>query len=116
MQTNKRILFNNILIAFLVSTLTSCLIYIALNKSNSNTVNQTQNVNVSTGEMDANKDKVNINTASKEELKSLPNIGDKLAIEIINNRPYSSIYDLNKVNGIGEGIINNLKEKVITNE
>ena len=50
----------------------------------------------------SNKSKVNVNVATKDELKSLPQIGDKLAENIIKNRPYLSLKDLSKVQGIGE--------------
>ena len=114
MRTDKKIVFNNILITLLVSALTTCLIYIWLSRIDNGGVNQTQNVTLSTS--DVGKSKVNINTASKEELQSLPNIGEKLADGIINNRPYSNVHDLNRVKGIGEGIINNIKESVTVNE
>ena len=114
MKTSKRIMFNNILIMFLISALTACIMYIALNKTNGNEINQTQNVSIST--VDDTKDKIDLNKATFEELKSLPYIGDKLATEIIDNRPYRSIYDLKKIKGIGDTVINNLKEKVIVNE
>ncbi len=48
---------------------------------------------------------ININTATKEELMTLPGIGDKLSDEIINYRtstPFNSIEDIKNVNGIGD--------------
>lgn len=47
-------------------------------------------------------EKVDINTASKEDLMKLPGVGEKKAERIISNRPYSSIEDL-KTKKIGVG-------------
>ena len=46
-------------------------------------------------------DKININTASASELKSLHGIGDVLSRRIINARPFNSIHEIKDVKGIG---------------
>lgn len=46
--------------------------------------------------------KVNINTATEEELDTLPNIGPARAKLIIAGRPYKSVDELKKVSGIGD--------------
>jgi competence protein ComEC len=46
--------------------------------------------------------RINVNTASQEELESLPGIGPVLAKRIIQGRPYRSVDGLLRVKGIGE--------------
>jgi competence protein ComEA len=57
--------------------------------------------------------KVDINFASKEELISVKGIGPALAEKIINNRPYSDIDDLTKVQGIGETSLETIKANLL---
>jgi len=45
--------------------------------------------------------RINLNTATKQQLESLPGIGPALAARIIENRPFSSVADLHRVPGIG---------------
>lgn len=63
--------------------------------------------------------KVNINTASREELKTLNGIGDTRAGSIVvyreSNGPFGSIEDLMKVEGIKEGVFNKLKDDITVN-
>ncbi len=53
---------------------------------------------------------VNINSATPDELLLLPGIGHKLARKIITGRPYTDIYELSKLKGIGPKFITELKE------
>jgi competence protein ComEA len=58
---------------------------------------------------------VNINTASKEMLEALPEIGPVKAQAIINNRPYKKIDDIMKVKGIKEGTFGKIKDMITVN-
>ena len=63
--------------------------------------------------------KVNINTASREELKTLNGIGDTRAGSIVvyreSNGPFGSIEDLMKVEVNKEGVFNKLKDDITVN-
>ncbi|MBP3340000.1 MAG: helix-hairpin-helix domain-containing protein [Lachnospiraceae bacterium] len=62
---------------------------------------------------------VNINTANKELLMTLPGIGESRAKDIINyrekNGSYSSIEDIMKVSGIKEAAFDKIKELITVN-
>ena len=53
--------------------------------------------------------RVNINTANLEELQTLPGIGPARARLIVSNRPYQSVDDLAKLQGIGLKLTNDLR-------
>lgn len=63
-----------------------------------------------------NNQKVNINTATKEELMKLSNIGESKAEKIIDYRTangnFNSIEDIKKVSGIGDKLYDSIKENI----
>lgn len=71
----------------------------------------TKAVNIQSGN-----DKININTANLEQLKSLPRIGDALGQRIIDYREqngfFTDIKDISNVSGIGDKMFENIKDKI----
>ena len=62
-----------------------------------------------------NTSKININTASKEELESLPSIGESKANKIIEYREknkFESIEDIKNVSGIGDSLYEKIKDNI----
>lgn len=61
-------------------------------------------------------DKININTASKEQLDTIPGIGPVTAQKILDyrekNGDFSSIEDLKKIGGIGDKTLDKFKDKI----
>lgn len=56
--------------------------------------------------------RINLNTATLEELDALPGIGPSTAQRIIEGRPYATVEDLLRVKGIGQATFDKLKDLV----
>lgn len=52
--------------------------------------------------------RVNLNSASREQLEALPRVGPALAARILAARPYRSLADLDRVKGIGPSTLSAL--------
>ena len=57
--------------------------------------------------------KININTATREQLMTLNGIGVVLADRIIAGQPYRRVNDLLKVKGIGEKTLEKIRDKIV---
>jgi competence protein ComEA len=111
MEVNMDKKTNAIFILFIFLLIITFLLGFTFGKSSSKDVqnqNISQNVNINTTE---NK-KINLNTSTKAELMSINSIGDKKADLIIKNRPYKSIWDLSKIDGISEEFIYKIQNEV----
>lgn len=71
----------------------------------------------SKGSTNKKSNKINVNTASKEELQSVSGIGEVTATKIIeyrnDNGKFKTLDDLKKIDRIGEKTFNKFKEKLI---
>jgi competence protein ComEA len=56
--------------------------------------------------------RVNINSASLEELMTLPEVGASMAQKIIDERPYATIEEIERVKGIGPKKFEVLKSRI----
>jgi comEA protein len=65
-------------------------------------------------------DKVNINTASLEELQKLPRVGPQIAQRILDyrkeNGSFKRVEDILKVRGVGEKMFDQLKDLITVGE
>lgn len=83
-------------------------------------VTSSSGTNSATGESGGNNKKqttkVNINTATQEELETLPGIGPSTALKIVNyrneNGKFETIEGIKEVNGIGDSKFNNIKDLI----
>jgi len=58
-------------------------------------------------------EKLDINSATKEQLEALPGIGDKYSQKIIDGRPYAAKNDLVKKDIVPQATYDNIKDEII---
>ena len=84
----------------------------ATNQKESTRINQLYKESTKTSS-----DKININTANIDELKTLSGIGQSTAEKIINyrkeNSKFDKIEDIKNVSGIGDAKFNSIKDKIV---
>lgn len=61
-------------------------------------------------------DLVDINSASADQLKAIPGIGDKYSAKIIAGRPYANKSQLVSKKVLPEGVYNKVKDKIIAKQ
>jgi len=61
-------------------------------------------------------DKIDINTATADQLKALPGIGDAYAKHIIDGRPYTAKNQLVSRGVLPQGVYNKIKDQIIANK
>ena len=84
-------------------------------KKDENSLQNDACINTSTEESNNNNKMININSATQEELMTLPGIGESKAKDIITYRtekPFTSIEDVKNVPGIGESLFAKIKENI----
>ena len=72
-------------------------------------------IEVTTKKLDKTDTKININTASLDELMNISGIGESKAKSIIEYRKdnrFNSIEDIKKISGIGESLFNKIKDNI----
>ena len=62
-------------------------------------------------EIEEKKECININTASRESLKEIVHINEVRVDDLINSRPFESIEELTRVDGIGSVRLEEIKEQ-----
>jgi DNA uptake protein ComE-like DNA-binding protein len=81
--------------------------------SKTSTTSSKSKKNTSSASKTSKSVKLDINTASKEELSQLPGIGDALSQKIIDGRPYNAKNDLVRRKIIPQSTYDGIKDQII---
>lgn len=117
MNMNKQYNYNSIakFTIFLCCVQVLCLVLLIVQNVMFYKVNFSVNTVVTVNNsIEANNDKIDINSCSYEALISLSGIGEKKAVDIIEGRPYSDIYEVHKY--VGDKTFNSIKDKITVKE
>lgn len=63
--------------------------------------------------VEAGVERIDLNSASAAELETLPGIGDVIAQRIVEGRPFETVDDVLRVEGLGEGTLKKIREFVV---
>lgn len=106
MEKYKKRVNTLLLVMAIAITVTAMLVY-TYTTSKERVLSQEQSVTVTVtvnNNQPDTSDLLDLNQATNDQLESLPGIGEALAEEIINARPFYSVEELKRVPGIGEKI------------
>jgi competence protein ComEA len=59
--------------------------------------------------VNASGERIDLNTATKEQIETLPGVGPKLAERLIQGRPYATLKDVDAIKGIGPSMLKKLE-------
>ena len=105
-QPAMRILRHTLLAATLLLTLP-----LSLTAQKSSTAKST-----ATAAASATTDKIDINTATADQLKAIPGIGDAYSKRIIDGRPYTAKNQLVSRGILPQGVYDKIKDQIIANK